>query len=262
LPCSLGVASNKLIAKIANTIGKVAVKTGWPPNTVKAVPPGQEVAFLAPLPVRELGGVGPKTAEQLATLGIHTIGQLARWPEENLISRFGKLGYDLARRSKGLDDRPIETEYETKSISRETTFAQDVSDSEALRQTLRHLSEEVGRRLRRKALSGMTVKLKLRWSDFTTLSRQVTLERPTHLDVEIYAAAEKLFEQTWQSGRPVRLIGVGMSSFGATTRQLGLWDADVEQAERLQETLDDLRERFGRQAIRRGSDLMSKRRGR
>ena len=190
------VASNKLVAKIANNIGKASVKSDKPPNTIKVVEPSQEAAFLAPLPVRELWGVGPKTAEQLAQLGIHTIGDLTRWPETDLGQRFGKLGHDLACRARGIDDRPVETEHEAKSISQETTFAKDIDDGEALRQVLRQLSEKVGRRLRRKELSGATVKIKLRWADFTTLTRQVTLDQPTNLDSEIYTAAEQLFEKT------------------------------------------------------------------
>jgi DNA polymerase-4 len=256
LPCSLGVASNKLVAKIANNIGKASVKTDKPPNTIKVVPPGQEATFLTPLPVRELWGVGPKTAEQLAQLGIHTIGDLARWPETDLGQRFGKLGHDLARRASGIDDRPVETEHEAKSISQETTFARDIDDGDQLCQCLRQLSEKVGRRLRKKNLSGTRVKIKLRWADFTTLTRQMTLDHPTNLDSEIHTAAEQLFERTWPPGKRVRLVGVGVSGFEPLAYQLGLWEAgDAEQDYRLQTTLDELRDRFGDEAIQRGSQL-------
>ncbi len=255
LPCSLGVATNKLVAKIANNIGKAAIKSDQPPNTVKIVPPGQEAAFLAPLPVMELWGVGPKTAERLSQLGIRTIGELARWSEADLVRRFGKLGHDLARRAKGLDDRPVETEHEAKSISQETTFARDISDGTVLRCTLRRLSEQVGRRLRRKRLSGTTVKVKLRWTDFTTLTRQTTLPHPTNLDREIYAAVSQLFDENWPPGKRVRLVGVGVSGFDTPAYQLGLWDSDPEQDHRLQDTLDGLRERFGDQAVQRGSQI-------
>jgi DNA polymerase-4 len=257
LPCSLGVATNKLVAKIANNIGKATIKSDQPPNTVKIVPPGQEAAFLAPLPVTELWGVGPKTADRLSQLGIRTIGELAGWSEADLVRRFGKLGHDLARRAKGLDDRPVETEHEAKSISQETTFARDISDGTVLRRTLRRLSEQVGRRLRRKGLSGTTVKVKLRWTDFTTLTRQTTLDHPTNLDGEIYAAASQLFDQTWPPGKRVRLVGVGVSGFDTPAYQLGLWGNDPEQPHRLQDTLDELRERYGSQAIRRGSQLIN-----
>ncbi len=255
LPCSLGVAANKLVAKIANNIGKAAVKSDKPPNSIKVIPPGQEAAFLAPLPATELWGVGPKTAERLAQLGLHTIGDMARWPAAELGRHFGKHGHDLALRAQGLDDRPVETEHETKSVSQETTFDTDVSDATLLRHTLRDQSEQVGRRLRQKQLSGITVKIKLRWADFTTLTRQVTLDRPTNLDHEIFTAAEQLFEQTWPPGKRVRLVGVGVSGFETDAYQLGLWDTASEPDQRLQATLDDLRDRFGDQAIRRGSTL-------
>jgi DNA polymerase-4 len=260
LPCSLGVATNKLVAKIANNIGKDSARAKGiegPPNAITIVPPGQEAAFLAPLAVTELWGVGPKTAERLGELGIRTIGDLAQRSDAELIRRFGKHGADLALRSKGIDDGPVETERETKSVSRETTFTQDVSDEETLKRTLRSLGDSVGRTLRKHELAGTTVTIKLRWADFTTLTRQVTLPHPTDLDNEIWAAAEALFETNWPSGKRVRLIGVGVSSFDSKPRQLGLWDAPTEEEDRrLQQTLDVLRERFGKDALRRASDLV------
>lgn len=256
LPCSLGVATNKLVAKIANNIGKAQARTEGPPNAIKVVAPGQEAAFLAPLPVDELWGVGPKTAERLAQLGLRTIGDIARRSETDLARRFGKHGHDLARRARGLDDRPVEIEHEAKSISQETTFAKDISDGELLRRVLCQQSESVGRRLRKSNLSGTTVKIKLRWADFTTLTRQLTLDHPTNLDREIVEAAHQLFEQTWPPGKRVRLVGVGVSGFETPAYQLSLWDPAPETDQSLQSTLDDLRERFGDEAIRRGSELM------
>ena len=255
LPCSLGVATNKLVAKIANNVGKAEKRSPDPPMAIKVVPPGEEAAFLAPLPVNELWGIGPKTAASLSALGIETIGDVARWPEADLVQRFGKHGYDLSQRARGLDDRPVVTEYETKSLSRETTFAQDTTDGATLRRTLRHLAESVGRRLRRANLRGTTVKLKLRWADFTTLTRQVTLPQPTDQDNAIYTAAQQLFEQAWPAGKPVRLIGVGVSGLGQPAQQLGLWETPSEKGQRLQDALDRVRERFGQEAIKRASDL-------
>lgn len=258
LPCSLGVAANKLVAKIANNVGKAAARSGRPPNALKVVPPGQEAAFLAPLPVEALWGVGPKTAERLHALGLRTIGELARWPEADLVRRFGQHGADLARHARGVDDRPVVTGHEAKSVSQETTFARDISHGPALQETLRQLAEQVGYHLRRKGLSGTTVKLKLRWADFTTLTRQVTLDQPTNLDETIYAAALALFEQTWPPGKRVRLIGVGVSGFEQAAYQLGLWqDARQRNLGRLQPVLDELRARFGRHVIQRGSQLLT-----
>src|SRR5262249_10991360 len=144
-----------------------------------------------------------------------------------------------------------------KSVSRETTFERDVNDPVRLRQTLLHLTEDVGRELRQEDLRGSTIKLKLRWSDFTTFTRQVTLRGPTNQDIDIYQAALGLFEKAWVNGRRVRLIGVGVSNFEAVKRQLGLWDVRPEQSDPapLKDTLSRLRERFGDKAIRRGSDL-------
>lgn len=257
LPCSLGVATNKLVAKIANTVGKARARTGHPPNTIQVVPPGEEAVFLAPLPVEELWGVGPKTAEQLARLGLHTIGDIARWPADDLVRRFGKHGEQLAERARGIDERPVETVRETKSISKETTFARNVTDAATLRRTLRRLADGVGAQVRREGLSGTTIKIKLRWQDFTTLTRQVTLDHTTDQDGEIAEVALRLLEEHWPPGRPVRLIGVGISGFETPHRQLGLWDdrGAIEQNRRLQSALDALRERFGSDAVQRGSDL-------
>ncbi|HLE28301.1 MAG TPA: DNA polymerase IV [Anaerolineales bacterium] len=255
LPCSLGVAANKLVAKIASDVGKAAARSGGPPNAIQVVPSGQEVEFLAPLPVMMLWGVGPKTATRLEELGIKTMGDLARWPEADLARRFGKVGHELSRHARGLDDRPIVTTREAKSISQETTFVRDIRDGVLLRRTLRSLADQVGRRLRQEGLSGTTVKLKIRWPDFTTPTRQTTLQQPTDQDDVIYTVALKLFEQIWKTSQPVRLIGVGVSGLGPRSRQLGLWETDAARAERLQAAVDKLRERFGEQAVKRASEL-------
>ncbi len=189
LPCSVGVATNKLVAKIATEVGKKTAKKEFPPNAVTVVPPGTESEFLAPLTATMLWGVGPKTAAKMAGLGIKTIGDIARHPAEDLIRRFGENGRDLVRRAHGVDDSPIVTGREVKSISQETTFARDERDDKLLAQTLRDLSAHVGRRLRQAGIAGVTVRLKLRWPDFTTLSRQVTLPQPTDQDEEIFRLA-------------------------------------------------------------------------
>jgi DNA polymerase IV len=258
LPCSFGVATNKLIAKIANNIGKVEASsnTDGPPNAIKVIPPGKEAEFLAPLPIRELWGIGPKTAEKLHRMHIGIIGELAQVPERELIRRFGKLGAEMALRSKGIDGRSIQTEHDPKSISKEITFTQDTSDAEALHRVLRKLSDEVGWRLRHDGLRGSTVRIKFRLSDFTTMTRQTTLTHPINQDDELYNIALKLFEKHCPPGKMLRLIGVGISGFDTAARQLDLWETeDSKKNRQLQSALDQLKDRFGENAIRRGSTL-------
>ena len=262
LPCSLGVSTNKLVAKIANNVGKAAASGDGPPNAIQVVPPGQEAEFLAPLPCEELWGVGPKTAQRLHELGIQTVGDIARWPDAELARLFGKHGADLAVRARGIDERPVVTHRDPKSVSQETTFTRDVSDGVKLRQTLRRLSEGVARRLKRKQTAGATVKLKLRWSDFTTPSRQMTLPKPTNDADEIYRAALMLFERLWVGQEPVRLLGVGVSGLGEQPYQPQLWDLEtdeyrsaeqrIEKQERLRDVVESLSERYGEGAVRRG----------
>jgi DNA polymerase-4 len=251
LPCSLGVAANKLVAKIATEVGKSRATAGRPPNAVVVVPVGTEASFLAPLPVRMLWGVGPKTAERLSRLGVASIGDLAQLTERQLARRFGQIGCDLARRARGVDNRPVVTEHEAKSVSQEVTFRRDVADGNRLRATLRELADSVGRQLRKGKLVGRTVRLKLRWSDFTTLTRQLTLPEPTDRDDTIGDSAVRLFDATWRPERRVRLLGVGVSALSGRRQQLLLWNDDRPGADVLQGTLDAVRERFGPDAVRR-----------
>ncbi|MCU0486699.1 MAG: DNA polymerase IV [Anaerolineales bacterium] len=252
LPCSIGIASNKLVAKIATDVGKKAARGPDYPRALTIVPSGKEAEFLAPLPSSMLWGVGKKTEASLAALGIHTIGDIARWPEKDLEKRFGLHGHDLARHALGLDERPVVTEHEVKSISQEVTFAQDVKESEQLEATLKTLSEHVGRSLRQEHLAGSTVKLKLRWADFTTLTRQVTLPACTDQGEEIYAAALELLHKARPPGKYVRLIGVGVSSLGAPVRQLALWGQAAEKQRKLQAVLDELQDKYGKKVIGKG----------
>ena len=174
LPCSLGVATNKLLAKTATDVGKARHRGPLPPCAIEVVPPGQEANYLAGLPAKALWGIGPKTAARLAEIGIHTIGDIARLPDTVLARQFGQSGREIALHARGIDDRPVIPERATKSISSETTFERDVSSSSILEATLRTLSEDVARSLRRKNLCASTVRLKIRWSDFSTHTRQLT----------------------------------------------------------------------------------------
>lgn len=255
LPSSLGVASNKLVAKIANNIGKGRHSGPTPPRAILVVPPGQEAAFLAPLAVKELWGVGPKTAARLKRLGLRTIGDLAHLNEAVLTAQFGKTGHDLWLRAQGLDDRPVHEEREVKSISQETTFAQDVADGDELRRTLAQLAENVAYSLRQQGLCAGTVRIKLRWAHFSTHTRQLTLAQPTDADGMIAQAACALFDTLWEGGRPVRLLGVGASSLTPCAHQLSLWETPDEKERRLLAALDALRERYGEKVVRRGRSL-------
>ncbi len=165
------------------------------------------------------------------------------------------MGSDLSLRARGIDASPIITEHEVKSISQENTFERDVRSEETLRRTLRLLSENVGYRLRQSNLDAGTVRLKLRWPDFTTLTRQVTLPQPTDQDGVIYAEANHLFHQVWENGKAVRLLGVGVSGLRPSIRQLSLWDTSNERERRLLEAMDDLRERYGHQVLFHGNEL-------
>ena len=253
LSSSVGIATNKLVAKIANDVGKQSAQKGVPPFATTVVPPNSEADFLSQLPCEMLWGVGPKTNERLAELGIQTVGDIAAWSESDLIKRFGEHGRDLSRHARGIDMRPVATERDAKSISQEITYTKDVGDDAELEQTLRTLTSQVARRLRKSDLAGKTVKLKIRWSDFTTLTRQATLPSMTDNEDEILDAALALLKKVRPPGKFVRLIGIGVSSLGPPLRQLSLWDASSEKSRRLQEVLDKLRERYGQDSIRRGS---------
>jgi DNA polymerase-4 len=247
LPCSIGVASNKLVAKIATEQAK--------PNNIRVVPAGAEADFLAPLPVRALWGVGPKTAEILKGLGIETIGQIAQARSDVLAYRLGKNGADdLLRRARGIDDSPVEDERLVKQVSQEVTFVKDISDAQQLRATILELSEGVGLRLREDDLSARTIAIKLRYGDFTTFTRQTTLPQPTNLDQDIFAQAWSLFEHNW-TRRAVRLIGVAARQLSLSARQLDLFEQRDDRAERLTRAVDDIRHKYGAESLKRGSTL-------
>ncbi len=256
LPCSLGVAANKLVAKIATDAGKHKHHEPSPPCAITVVQAGDEAAFLAPLPVDALWGVGKKTTVSFHEMGIFTIGDLARLEENELAKMFGVMGHELYQRARGIDHRPVTTESEVKSISQEVTFSRDQIQQELLERTLKDLSEMVGRRLRKAGLAGSTIKLKLRWPDFSTITRQATLTEPTDVGEEVYQTVLGLFRQNWSTGKAVRLLGVGVSRLKAPSHQLEFWSEPSDRQRRLEMTLDELNQRFGKHTVQRGKQKM------
>jgi len=259
LPCSLGCASSRVVAKMANDFGKKQVKTGRSPQKITVVEPGTEEEFMAPLDIQALWGVGPKTAAHLRQRGITTIGRLAALGDADLKNYFGHHGESMRRRAKGIDNTPIYPESgDPKSVSNEMTFHEDQDDEVGLLKILRGLSEKVGSRLRKAGLAGSVVQIKIRYADFSTYTRQTSMKECTNLDQEIYDEAQRLFLKHWQSGRPVRLLGVGVTNLDKPHRQLALWDDQSNKKEELTKAVDDLRERFGKDVIRHADTLKPK----
>ncbi len=246
LSASFGVATNKLVAKIASDLRK--------PHAVTVVPPGEEAAFLAPLPIRKLWGVGQVTGRELERLGVQTISDLARLPLKDLQWHFGSGGEWLWRAAQGLDDSPVTPEHETKSLSREETFAQDIRDATVLRRELLRLSDAVASRLRRYGFQARTIGLKLRYGDFSTLTRQTTLEDATDSGRVIYESVLALFDAAWDR-RAVRLLGVSGTGLTREGRQLRLFEQGDERQAHLDAALDSIRARYGERAVQRASLL-------
>jgi len=247
LNCSIGIGTSRLVAKVSSAKAK--------PNGVLWVLPGQEAKFLAPLPVGDIPGVGKVMEQKLQAIGIVKVGDLARLEERDLEDRFGKWGLALAGKSRGEDaggwfDNAVGEHVEAKSISHEHTFNEDTSDGERLQSTLMRLSEMVGRRLRESEYFARTLQLKLRYKDFTTITRAHSLDQPTQADNQIYEQVRRLFFANWTPGAPVRLLGVQASNFESNAPQLDLLEGSQQQ--RWHQALaaaDRLRDKFGESAI-------------
>ncbi|QDU40052.1 DNA polymerase IV [Maioricimonas rarisocia] len=252
LAASVGVAPNKFLAKIASDLKK--------PNGFVVVPPDGVQKFLDPLPVGRLWGVGRAGGRVFEKIGIHTIGQLRQLPEELLVDHFGSHGAHLARLSRGIDDRQVVPDRIAKSVSHETTFPENVCDPHVLQAWLLDLTEQVAMRIRRRSLRGRTVHIKLRYADFHTITRATTLPQPTDLTREIWQAAKELLEERLPKRRlEVRLLGVGVSGFeSGNTRQLSLFPDESQEAHsQVDQAADKIRERFGNEALLRGSGLIA-----
>ncbi len=242
---SIGMASSRLVSKIASALSK--------PAGILHVYPGGEEAFLRPLAVSSVPGVGKVMAAKLKRLGIRTIGDLARQSPSFLEAQFQNLGPDLYRKARGQDDSELVLESRPKSIGKETTFPEDVSKRSRLEAALAELAEQASARVRGRGLCARQITLKIRFPDFTTLTRSRTLEKPTRLDKEIIEPALGLLRHTCANeakNRKVRLLGIYLSGLDTPRAQpLLIDDQDREKEERLVRSLDQIRERFGHGAV-------------
>jgi DNA polymerase-4 len=252
LNCSIGIATSRLLAKVASDQAK--------PHGMLWVPPGCESAFLAPLDVRRIPGVGKKTEEKLATYGIHRVGDMARLQESFVESILGKWGLALVGKAHGLDaggyfQGEVGDRDDPKSISHEHTFSGDSTDPDMLESTLAKLSQIVARRLREHEMHTRTIQLKLRYSDFTTLTRAHTLEQATQIDIDLIEHSRLLFRKNW-NGTPVRLLGVQASSLEHSEGQLNLLEGEKTRKWRSAlAAADKLRDRFGEKSVSVASGL-------
>ncbi len=247
LNCSIGIGVSRLVAKVSSAKAK--------PNGVLWAIPGEEAKMLAPLDVRDIPGVGKVTEQNLHALGIHKVGDLARFDDAFLHEHFGKWGLALAGKARGEDaggwfDSEVGAETGPKSISHEHTYTDDTADAERIESTLMRLSEMVGRRLREGGLHARTIQLKLRYKDFATITRAHSLPSPTQLDTEIFEQARTLFRKNWRSGVQVRLLGVQASSFDEVAEQRNLLEDDRRHRwEKALSAADKLRDKFGESSV-------------
>jgi len=247
LNCSVGIGATRLVAKVSSAKAK--------PNGVLWAVPGQEARFLAPLDVRDIPGVGAVTERNLHALGIHQVADLGRFDDSFLEEHFGKWGLALAGKARGEDaggwfDSEVAADSDPKSISHEHTYNEDTADIEKIESTLMRLSEMVGRRLREAGFHARTIQLKLRYKDFTTITRARTLPTPTQLDTEIFHHIRELFHRNWRKGSQVRLLGVQSSSFEDVSGQADLLEGDRRRRwEQALSAADRLRDKFGDSSV-------------
>ena len=242
LPASAGIASCKFVAKIASDVAK--------PNGQREVPHEQTRAFLAPLPVSRLWGVGPRTEETLGSLGLRTIGQIAEHDPDWLEKRLGSGGRHLWELSQGLDDRPVVPDREAKSMGAEDTFEEDLDDVETLKIHVHSQALRVGRRLRRSGVKARVVQLKIKFSDFETITRRATLDAPTDDGQRLYREALALFTRV-PRGRAIRLTGVSGQDLatGGGGAQLALFAQAPPRSEKLNAALDKIAKKYGTAAV-------------
>ena len=253
LNASIGIASNKLLAKIASAYCK--------PNGMLWITSGMGQQFLAPLPIRRIPGVGPKGEAKLQSMGVKSVGDLAHLSREHLEKTFGKWGVSLYRKSRGISDSPVTSETDDpRSISRETTFDVDLTDPLFLESRLSYLTEKVAGKLRENKLFAGTVALKLRYSDFQTVTRSKTLDMPTAEDHILFKTGVGLFRKLFTHGAKVRLIGVTFTSLTAHPhRQIELFDCKGGKSwDGLYQGIDHIRNKYGFKSLLRATSLGGK----
>lgn len=251
LCASVGIASGKVVAKVASELSK--------PDGLLEVARGEERSFLAPLPVAKLPGIGKKTESVLRGLGIKTIGDLSATPLGLLKSYFGVSGEALHCSANGIDDRKVELPGAAKSISRETTFDKDTRDRSLLKATLRYLSERVGADLRGQGKQARCIVFKLRYADFTTITRSHTLPQAIDSDQTIFDSGVRLLERALSlEKQPVRLIGIGVSTLVEAGGQLAMLDSSAQRLGQLNKAIDRIRRKYGFTAIQTGRTLLLK----
>jgi len=247
LTASVGVAPNKFLAKLASDLKK--------PDGLAVITEEDKVPILAPLPVSKIWGVGKVSEERLHQLGIRTIGDLQEFPLEDLRRQLGNMADHLHALAHGRDERPVETDGESKSIGSENTFDVDTSDLDEIKRCLLEQCEEVGSSLRQEKVAARTVQLKLRYSDFTTLTRRRTLVKPTQDEMTLYEVACQLLAHENIEGKFIRLIGVSGSNFVVPEVQTDLFEQQDEKRTRLTRAVDELRGKLGKGAIKRGASI-------
>jgi DNA polymerase-4 len=251
LPCSGGLGATRLVAKVASEQAK--------PRGLVWVPPGSESAFLAPLSVRRIPGIGKVTEAALKSLEVETIAQLQQLTLQRLEEVFGKWGQALYRKARGIDSFEFFVDAEPKSISHNQTFGHDTNDREVLESTLSHLCQKAAKRLREAGLHARTVTVTLRFADFTTITRGHTLSVPSDLDRVFLRTVRDLFSHTWDGAAKLRLVGVEFSSFSGASGQMDLLDPGRrEKLERLARATDSLRDRFGFSKVQFGGSLTTR----
>jgi DNA polymerase IV len=252
LTASAGIAPNKFLAKIASDFKK--------PDGLVEIKPDEVREFLRELPISKLWGVGKATEEVLKGMGILKVGQLALFPAEKVERKLGKFGLELMALARGEDERPVSPDADAKSISQEETFTPDLETPDQMKRVLLDQAEQVGWELRKQNLKGATVTVKVRYPDFTLVTRSLTLPIPTDQGIEIYQTAMKLLPRTEALQRRARLLGVGISNLlhRDDPEQYLLFDSRREKTERSVQAMDRIWEKFGPEAIKRASLLERK----